>query len=272
MPSSPGRPVFAILSALVEERAGVHYGLDDQELFLERVGDRAREQGFDSLLDYYYFLRYDAGGKAELDRLVEHLVVHETFFFRELEPLRRVVSHFVRPALLRGLKPRIWSAACATGEEPLTLAMLLAEENLLSETEIVASDISERALEKARSGRFSRRSLRNGMDAKLAERWLRHDANQLSVAPELASAIHWQRVNLCDRSETEALGRFDVILCRNVLIYFRDETVVRVIQGLSSQLRAGGALLVGVSESLLRFGTALACEELDRVFFYRKVP
>jgi chemotaxis protein methyltransferase CheR len=272
MSLSAGRPVFAILSTLVEERAGVHYAPDDQDLFLERVTERARDEGFDSLLDYYYFLRYDPAGTAELDRLVEHLVVHETFFFREIEPLRRVVSHFILPLVRAGKKPRIWSAACATGEEPLTVAMLLAEENVLSGTEILASDISERALTRARAGRFSKRSLRGGMDAQLAQRWIREDADKLRVAPELSAAITWKRVNLCDRSETEALGEFDIILCRNVLIYFRDETVVRVIQGLSSQLRVGGALLVGVSESLLRFGTALACEELDRVFLYRKVP
>lgn len=272
MPLSASRPVFAILSTLVEERAGVHYGSDDQELFLERVSDRARDEGFDSLLDYYYYLRYDPAGSVELDRLVEHLVVHETFFFRELEPLRRVVSHFVLPALRAGKKPRIWSAACATGEEPLTLAMLLAQENVLSECEIIASDISERALEKARGGRFSKRSLRSGMDAELAQRWLYEDSDKLRVAPELAAAVAWKRINLCDRSETETLGQFDVIICRNVLIYFRDETVVRVLEGLSGQLRGGGALLVGVSESLLRFGTALECEELERVFFYRKAP
>src|SRR5438128_2567574 len=105
MPLSATRPVFAILSTLVEERAGVHYAPDDQELFLERASDRARDEGLDSLLDYYYFLRYDPAGTAELDRLVEHLVVHETFFFREFEPLRRVVSHFVLPLLRTGKKP-----------------------------------------------------------------------------------------------------------------------------------------------------------------------
>ena len=98
-----------------------------------RAGD-LREQGqhtrhrdrLRSLLDYYYFLRYDDDGKVELERLVEALLVHETYFFRELEPLQVLVEHFVEPLVKQGMRPRIWCAACATGEEPLTLAMLLA--------------------------------------------------------------------------------------------------------------------------------------------------
>src|SRR3954447_8337457 len=115
------RSVFAILSALVEERAGLHYGSGDQEIFLEKVAVRAAETGFDSLLDYYYYLRYDPGGEAEIEKLIDALVVNETYFFRELQPLRVLVERFVAPAVRAGHRPRIWSAPCATGEEPLTL-------------------------------------------------------------------------------------------------------------------------------------------------------
>src|SRR5688572_33292567 len=97
MTISASSPVFVILSALVEERAGLHYGPGEQELFLERVAARGQEAGFDSLLDYYYYLRYDPEGSRELDDLVAHLVVNETYFFRELEPLRLIVSRFVQP-------------------------------------------------------------------------------------------------------------------------------------------------------------------------------
>ena len=115
---------------------------------------RAPEAGFESLLDYYYFLRYDAGGAKELDALIDALVVGETYFFRELPPLEVVVGELVAPAVAAGRRPAIWCAACATGEEPLTLAMMLAERGILGEVEIVASDISARALERARAGRF----------------------------------------------------------------------------------------------------------------------
>jgi chemotaxis protein methyltransferase CheR len=142
--------LFAILRALVEDRSGLHYGAAEREIFFERVGARAAEAGFDSLLDYYYFLRYDPGAGAEMRALTDALVVNETFFFRELDALRVVVAHLIAPAVRRGLRPRIWSAACSTGEEPLTLAMLLADEGLLHDVDIVASDISERVLARAR--------------------------------------------------------------------------------------------------------------------------
>ncbi|HEY3595257.1 MAG TPA: protein-glutamate O-methyltransferase CheR [Polyangiaceae bacterium] len=264
--------VFAILSALVQDYAGLHYSISDQELFIDRVSTRATEVGFESLLDYYYFLRYDPLGAPELEKLVESLVVGETFFFRELEPIRVIASQIVPQLLDRGLRPRIWSAACATGEEPLTLAMLLAEQRLLSKVDLVASDISARSLARAKAGRFGRRSLRDVANWGLAQRWIKEEpTGGLSVSPELIDAIDWRRLNLCDPAATAAMGPCDVILCRNVLIYFNDETLVRVLGNLSRALASEGALFVGVSESLLRFGTFFSCEERNHVFIYRKV-
>ena len=264
--------VFAILSALVEECAGLHYGPTEQDVFLARVESRAEEAGFESLLDYYYFLRYDPGGPRELDELIDHLVVNETYFFRELEPLRLIASQLIQPLVASGKRPRIWSAACATGEEPLTLAMLLAQAGLLSEVDLIASDISQRALATARRGRFGRRSLRYGIDNELAKRWLREDGDRFQIDSTLIEAIDWRRLNLCVAEELSGVGACDVVLCRNVLIYFREDTVARVVEQLTSRLKPGGALLVGVAESLLRFGTTLACEELNQVFLYRKLP
>src|SRR5687768_10123504 len=117
--------LFAILSGLVEERVGLHYGPSERDLFLDKVQVRALEVGFDSLLDYYYYLRYDDPNGTELDQLAEALVVHETYFFRELEPLAVAVDDVIGPRVAAGQRARIWSAACATGEEPLTAAMLL---------------------------------------------------------------------------------------------------------------------------------------------------
>ncbi len=269
-PLTASTPLFAIVSALVEERAGLHYGPAAQDLLLERVGARAGLLGFESLLDYYYYLRYDAGGSGELEHLLEALVVNETFFFRELNPLRVLVDRLVAPRVASGRTPRIWSAACATGEEPLTLAMLLAEANLLESVELIASDLSQHALNKARSGRFARRSLREVPDLALAQRWIHEDGPALTVAPKLRDAISWRRLNLCDSDQVAAVGPCDAILCRNVLIYFSDSTAMRVVEGLSRALKPEGALLVGVAESLLRFGSTLACEELDQVFMYRR--
>ena len=267
----PLRPqVFAILRALIEERSGLHYQQADIDIVGDKLSARAIEAGFESLLDYYYYLRYDDPSGAELTALLDALVVNETYFFRELESLTRLVSDFVAPLAASGRRPRVWSAACSTGEEPLTLAMLLAERGILDRVEIVASDLSTRALARAQAGAFAARSLRQLPPGGLDERWLVRSEGRILVRDELRRAIQWRRVNLVDREAVAALGVFDVVICRNALIYFSDDTAQRVIAGLTAALRPGGTLLVGVSESLLRFGTSLLCEERGRVFFYRK--
>ncbi|AUX41625.1 chemotaxis protein CheR [Sorangium cellulosum] len=270
LPISP--QLFAIFSALIAEKVGIHYEAGDRELLGDKISTRALEVGFDSLLDYYYFLRYDPAGAAEMDALIEALVVSETYFFREFVQIDVAISEFVAPRVLAGKRPRIWSAACASGEEPLTIAMLLAERGMLDKVELVASDVSERALARARAGVFSPRALRgNAPPPPYAEKWLRAMPDRVTVSDELVRAVRWRRVNLLDTQEIASLGGFDVIVCRNVLIYFHDNTARWVVNTLSGALAPGGVFLVGVSESLLRLGTALACEERSGAFFYRKV-
>lgn len=262
--------VFAILSALIEERIGLSYGLEERSLLQSKVSGRALEAGFDSILDYYYFLRYDDQQGVEFQALAESLVVHETYFFRELDALQVVISEFVVPAIQAGGKPRIWSAACATGEEPLTVAILLAELGLLERVELLATDVSEAALCTAQRPKRSRRALRKippGIDI---ERWFSVQDQHVSLRADLQSSIRWQALNLLDDAAVARVAQVDVVLCRNVLIYFREETISKVVARLSDRLAPGGVFLVGVSESLMRLGTGLHCEEHKGVFMYRK--
>ncbi|GAC1345759.1 MAG: protein-glutamate O-methyltransferase CheR [Myxococcales bacterium] len=261
--------VFSILSGLIEERAGLHYDDRNMELLRDKVSLRARDAGFDSLLDYYYFLRYDPGGPAEIDALIEALVVHETYFFREALQLRVLVKNLLAPALASGRQVRVWCAAAATGEEPLTLAMMLDEAGALGRVRILASDVSERALAVARRGEFGPRSAR-ALPPEVVGRWLERRGDRIVAPRRLLEAIEWRRINLVDGVSAQE-GAFDAIVCRNVLIYFRDETVLRVVASVVQRLRPGGLLLVGASESLLRYGTSLSCEEHGGAFFYRRV-
>lgn len=268
LPLSP--PVFQLLSALVEERAGLHYTPRDAEIVASKVSPRAIELGLDSLLDYYYYLRYDDPDHRELDALVESLVVHESYFFREYDQLLCLVDDVLAPRARAGERLRVWSAACASGEEPYTLAMLLADRGILDQVEIVASDVSEAALVRARRGELPARSLREVPDPSLAARWLRRRDKHVVVDEALRSRVEVRRVNLFDGEEVRALGAFDAILCRNVLIYFADDAVRRVVALLREQLREDGTLWVGVSESLLRWAPALEHEERHGAFFYRR--
>jgi chemotaxis protein methyltransferase CheR len=268
MPVSVSPQVLGLLSALVEERVGIAHEAAHLDVFGSKVLARVTEAGFESALDYYYYLRYDAGSGAEFEALVDALVVTETYFFREATPLRILVEDFVLPAVRRGERPRIWSAACASGDEPLTLAMLLDEAGALSKTQIVASDLSLRASSRAREQGFGPRSLRAFPPQ--AQRWVRREGDRAHVDPRLFQHIEWRRVNLTLPEQVVALGTFDAVVCRNVLIYFSDETTQSVIRTIAERFRPGAHLLVGASESLLRFGTLLECEERRGAFFYRR--
>lgn len=271
MATAPAPPlVLAILAALVEERTGLHYGPADRSILAEKTMARAQEAGFESLLDYYYYLRYDPRREEELSALVDALVVRESYFFREYSQIEAVAS-LAAERVAAGERPRIWCAACAAGEEPLTLAMVLADRGLASSVDLVASDISAASLARARSGRYSPRSLRDVPAPRLAARYLRRESDaSVRADEELCRAIQWRQINLTNAAEVASVGPCDLVLCRNVLIYFCDATVTRVVEAISAALRPGGALFVGISESLLRFGTSLVCEEHGDVFLYRK--
>ena len=210
------------------------------------------------------------GGEKELTELVENLVVNETYLFREWPAIEALVETFIAPWCAEGRRPRIWSAACATGEEPLSLSMLLHERGLLDKVEITASDISMNALGKAKSGRFGRRAVRHVPNLPLLERFVTPNGSGFEVPISLIEKIHWQQRNLLSDPEIAELGKFDVILCRNVLIYFSDKTVQSVLRRLSQSLCDDGVLLVGVSESLMRYGSGFQGEEHQGAFFYRK--
>jgi chemotaxis protein methyltransferase CheR len=166
----------------------------------------------------------------------------------------------------------VWSAACSTGEEPYTIAMLLAERGLLDRVEIVATDVSATTIARARAGRHGTRSLRDGYPTEIARRYLDATTHGVVVSEAIRDAVAFAVVNLVDERACAALGMFDAIVCRNVLIYFDDAQVARVIDRVARQLVPDGLLAVGVSESLLRFGTQLVCDERGSAFFYRRAP
>lgn len=261
--------LHVLFGGLLEQACGAHYAPDDRGLFEAKLAAHVADAGYDDLLDYYYRLRYDDPDGSQLRDLVRSMVVHETYFFRELAPLRQLVDGHLAGVIAARGHARVWSAACATGEEPLTLAMVLDSAGLLDRVEIIATDISTAAIDRARSGRHLRQALRAGHPEELAARYLRTTPDGIAVAPEIHAAVSFGTANLVDPASFIGLGTFDAILCRNVLIYFRDEGIVRLVEQLARMLTPGGLLAVGVSESLLRHGSALICEERGGAFFYR---
>jgi chemotaxis protein methyltransferase CheR len=262
--------VVTLLQNLVEDRLGLRYVDGDLPTLVDRIGARIRAAGCPSFIEYYHRLR-EGDDQDEWAALAEYLVVGETYLFRELRSLGVLVEEEILPRARRRSAVRLWSAGCATGEEPLTVAVLLAEFQCLDQVELHATDVSAAALARARTGRFPPHALRQPALPDIAGRWMsRLPDGSIHVARDLVSRVRWQQVNLLDPGPVRALGTFDAILCRNVFIYFGERATRTVMTHLTEALRPGGVLLVGVTESLHRFTPALACEQHQGMFYYRK--
>lgn len=260
----------AFLRSMIERQVGIHYNDADTAIFADKVAVRARESGYDSLLDYYYLLRYDDPEGRELTALIDSIVVNESYLFRECAQLQLTTREFIPSIVATKGSARVWSAACASGEEPFSLSMMLHDGGQAQSVEIVATDISERCLERARRGVLSSRAIRPIAPSPVGTRWFQAREGRIEIAPEIVSAIDFRRINLLDRPAIAALGKFDIVYCRNVLIYFREPTATDIVAVLHNALVPGGVLFIGVSESLLRLPTQFVCEEKNGVFFYRR--
>ena len=264
---------FTLLRDLIAQRIGVHFGDDKRDLLADKLSDLLAARGMTSYLDYYYLLRYDADADRHWSELMDRLSVPETYFWRQHEQLlalAQVVAprHFER----RGSAPlRIWSAACCTGEEPISIAIALAEAGILDRrpVEIVASDGSAAMVERARQGLYGERSFRS-LPPALRERYFRPEGGRWRVDPLLHRRIRWTTANLVDPEAVAPLAVTDVIFCRNVLIYFSDETITRVARHFAEGLHEDGHLFLGASESLSRLTTEFELSEVGDAFVYVK--
>ena len=263
-----------LLRDLVHERTGVFYDDNRRDVLADRLAGLVTEGGFQSFLDYYYFLKYDPAAPAEWGRVMDALAVPETYFWREVDQLKAVASVIV-PELSRrqSREPiRIWCVPCASGEEPLTLAMLLDSESWFDRTEIElhASDASPAAIEKAKRGRYRERSFRV-MPPHVRERYFTNRGGEWEVDARLHGRVRsWSVVNLGNRSEVDPRAACDILLCRNLFIYFSPAAVREVVTRFADRMATPGYLCVGASESLLRVTRRFELEEIAGAFVYVK--
>jgi chemotaxis protein methyltransferase CheR len=264
--------VFVILRDLIRDRIGVSFEDDRRDLLASKLSDRVRDLGLSTFLDYYYLLKYDSGVDAEWDKLTDALSVQETYFWREVEQIRTLVDFLVpeHVAVHRG-PVRVWSAACATGEEPLTIALALNEAGWFdrADVEVWASDASPSALDRARQGVYRGRAFRALPNA-LREKYFTPTGGGWKVAPELLARVRYSRANLLEPADTFFLATAPFVFCRNVFIYFWAATVARVVRRFADRMPRPGYLFVGASESLLRATTEFELEEVGSAFVYVK--
>ena len=264
-----------LIRDLVHDRTGLHYDDGRLDVVADRLTPLAAARGFDSLLDYYYLLKYDEQADEEWVRAIDALSVRETYFWREFDQVR-ALTDLIMPRLVRlhHRAIRIWSIPCASGEEPLSIAMALTESGWFGRApiELHAADASGAALARARQGRFGLRAFRQ-LPAELRERYFDHDAHAGEWVARQAlydRVSSWVRINVMQPGDLRALQGADVVFCRNLFIYFREASVRQVVSDLAGLMSSPGFLCVGAAESLLRLGTPFELQDIGGAYVYVK--
>lgn len=263
-----------LIRDLVHERTGMLYADDKNSLLLEKLSPLVIERGFQSFLDYYYLLKYDKDAEKEWRSVVDAISVQETYFWREMDQVRAMVDLLISEWLKDGKEPplRVWSAACATGEEPLSIAMALTEAGWYKRIpiEIDATDVSEAALAKAKEGLYRERSFRN-LPKHMREKYFTQEGHSWRINPEIHWRIKWHKANLVNRVEIAPFAQRPFIFCRNVFIYFSNEMIRRVVKTFADYANVGAHLFVGVSESLLQTTNDFELVDVGDAFVYKLV-
>jgi len=279
-----GRPVevamtdaeFRMLAELLRSHCGLHFGSESRYLLERRLGRRLAELGLRSFTSYHYALRSDTAGEGELAWAIDNLTTNETYFLRERQQLEALVQEILpllqaRRGGREGGPVSIWCAGCSSGEEPYSIVMLAAEAGIEPgrDLRVYASDISRQMLHKARRGLYREASFRQ------TEPWMRQKYfvekdGHFRIADEIKKHVNFAHLNLMDEKRIALLGVLDVVLCRNVIIYFDIETKRRVVRTFHDKLRPGGYLLLGHSESLINLSTDFELKHLRHDMVYRR--
>ena len=267
---------FEKLRKIIYDRAGIHFPDAKKYVLESRLGHRLREMEVEDYDQYIAFLSMGPYQTDEFQEMFNRITINETSFFRN-EPQLDVFERKILPEILEKRKAtkrlRIWSAACSSGEEPYTLAMMV-HRSLgvrLSDwrIEILGTDISEKALEVAQSGRYTSYSIRStpGLAQK---RYFTEDGRFYILDPEIKSMVNFQLHNLRDKLAAKRFGTWDVIFCRNVMIYFDDDMKTRVLSTFGDQIAADGTLFIGHSESIRGLNVPFEGLTIPQGFCYRK--
>jgi chemotaxis protein methyltransferase CheR len=247
---------YAYLSKLLNERSGLQLAGDKQYLIESRLLPVARQNNCGSIGDLVAKLKSFAEEPLR-QRVTEAMTINESFFFRDKTPFDRfqdTVLPYMQNMRAAAKRIRIWCAAASTGQEPYSLAMMFKQaggEFAGWKIEIVATDISTEVIEKAKSGLYSQFEVQRGLPIQLLLKYFKQDGDQWRISQELRDMVQYRQHNLLD--DFASLGMFDVIFCRNVLIYFDSKTRQDVLTRISRSLVKDGQLLLGAAETVVGF-------------------
>jgi len=264
---------FHYLSRLMHERAAIVLEPGKEYLALSRLDPVAREVGVGSVSALVEVLRREAVTSPLHEQVVDALTTNETTFFRDYNPFESMRTHVLPELIERRRRSRtlaIWSAGCSSGQEPFSVAMAIREhfpELLTWQLTILGSDISPSVLDRARRGRYGQLEVNRGLPAHLLVRHFTRVGMQWEIEEPIRRMVRFQRHNLVDRWPT--LPSFDLVLMRNVMIYFDVEAKARVLGQMRAQLASNGYLLLGASETTFNISDDYDRELVGRTAWYR---
>jgi chemotaxis protein methyltransferase CheR len=245
---------YEYLRKLLKERSGLDLSADKQYLVESRLVPLARKSGLSGIPDLVQAMKGGAAGPLTSE-VVEAMTTNETFFFRDKIPFDHL-KEAVLPALIKARDARrsirIWCAASSTGQEPYSIAMCVKEFGAALagwRVEIVATDLSQAVLEKSKAGIFSQFEVQRGLPIQMLVKYFTQTGELWQINADIRAMVHHKQLNLLQ--DFSHLGTFDVIFCRNVLIYFDQETKANIFGRLARSMETDGFLVLGAAETVV---------------------
>jgi chemotaxis protein methyltransferase CheR len=269
--------LFQLFRKLIYEKTGIFFADNKKYLLESRVSRRLSALGVDNFFTYYNTLM-NGKGAGELVHLINSVTINETFFFRN-EPQFNALEQSILPELIVKRKEdgtnkiKIWSAACSTGEEPYSIAMIIKDKFLSKfptiKFEVAGTDINTQALETAKRGIYRDYAVRN-IPKDYLQRYFHHDGDKFFLSEDIKQMVTLKQMNLFDRSSMKMMRNFDVVFAANVLIYFDLNSKQSVISSIYDSMNRGGYFFVGYSETLYGLTQAFKPVHFDKAIAYRK--
>lgn len=277
-PAQMSDEAFRLLRDFIYQHSGIYFSDNKKAQLENRLSLRLKTNNLPDYDKYYYMLKYDPQASKELRALFDSVTTNETSFFRSPPQIQafqeKALPEILQHRLENGEKVlRLWSAGCSTGDEPYTMGIVVKE--VLKETlsqwdvKIFASDISEKALKSARAATYNEYTLRS-VPPEIKKKYFTQNGSQFTVCDEIRMLVDLQYLNFTDTKRVKLMKGFDIIFCRNVLIYFDDAAKKNFVAQLYDNLNPGGYLFIGHSESLHNISRAFKLVHFPGALGYKK--
>lgn len=255
-------------------KTGIQFESSKRYFVDKRLVERIEATASDTFRSYFTLLRFQASGE-ELQQLTNLMTVNETYFFREEYQFKCLVDSILSEITARKTDHspiRIWVIPSSSGEEPYSIAIYLLEQWAGIndwDIEIISSDIDTHMLAQARRGLYSVRAIQQ-LPARYLQKYFKRSGENYQLGDDLRGAVEFTRVNLSERADTRAYRNFDVVFCRNLLIYFDDLSRKTAAETFYDALNPGGFILLGHSESMSRISSLYKVRKFPDAIVYQK--